>query len=309
MEIIAETLDFELDRDTAVAIGKFDGLHRGHERLLQEVLSKKAEGLAACVFTFEPSPAVFFGFSDGRELSTREEKRRILDEMGIDYLIEFPMTADTAGMDPEFFVKEILVKRLHTKWIVAGTDVSFGKKGAGNAALLEKLSEGLEYRLTTIEKVKDGETEISSTLVRKCVEQGDMEYVQKLLGAPYSICGKVIHGRALGRKMGMPTVNVVPEEKKLLPPCGVYCSMVKLGGEEYPSISNIGHKPTVAEGLTLGVETYLYDFDRDIYEEEVEICLYKFLRPEKRFDSLEELQKQVAMDISFGKNYHLSKNS
>lgn len=309
MEIIAGTLDFELNKETAVAIGKFDGMHRGHSRLLQEILDKKKEGLASCVFTFDPSPAVFFGFSDGQELSTKEEKRRLLENMGVDFLIEFPMTIETAGMEPEIFVEEVLVKRLHTRWIVAGTDVSFGKKGAGNATLLERLAVEYGYHLTTIEKVKVDEIEISSTLVRKCVEQGDMEYAESLLGAPYTIHGKVVHGKALGRKMGMPTVNIVPEDKKLLPPCGVYCSAVKLDGKKYPSISNIGYKPTVAEKPVLGVETYLYDFDRDIYGEEIAVHLYSFLRPEKRFDSLEELQKQVSSDIILGKNYHMSKNS
>lgn len=309
MEIIAGTLDFELNRDTAVAIGKFDGMHRGHNRLLQEILDKKREGLAVCVFTFDPSPAVFFGFSDGRELSTKEEKRKQLKRIGVDYLIEFPMTKETAGMEPEAFIDEVLVKRLHTKWIVAGADVSFGKKGAGNAALLEKLAEKYDYHLTTIEKVKEGDTEISSTLVRKMVEQGNMEYANVLLGVPYTIGGKVVHGKAMGRKMGMPTVNLVPEEAKLLPPCGVYVSTVKLAGKEYPSISNIGYKPTVAENLALGLETYLYDFDQDIYDEEIEVCLYKFLRPEMRFASLEELKQQVQNDISIGKDYHFLKNS
>lgn len=309
MEIISGTLDFELNKDTAVAIGKFDGMHRGHGSLLQEVLKKKEEGLATCVFTFDPSPAVFFGFSDGRELSTREEKRKLLEGLGVDYLIEFPMTTETAGMEPEVFIEEILVNRLHTKWIVAGTDISFGKKGAGNAALLEGLATQYGYRLTTIEKVKVDDTEISSTLVRKHVELGDMEYVETLLGTPYTISGKVVHGKALGRKMGMPTINIVPEATKLLPPCGVYCSTVILEGKEYPAISNIGYKPTVAENLALGVETYLYDFERDIYDEEVTVCLYKFLRPEMRFDSMETLRKQVLSDISIGKDYHFLKNS
>lgn len=309
MEIIAGTLDFELNRDTAVAIGKFDGMHRGHNRLLQEILDKRQKGLAACVFTFDPSPAVFFGFSDGRELSTREEKRKLLEKMGVDYLIEFPMTAESAGMEPEIFIEDILVKRLHTKWIVAGNDVSFGKKGAGNAMMLEALADKYGYCLTTIDKVKAGDAEISSTLVRKVVEQGDMEYVNVLLGAPYTISGKVVHGKAMGRKMGMPTVNLVPEENKLLPPCGVYVSSVRFGGKEYPSISNIGYKPTVADNLALGLETYLYDFDRDIYDEEIEVCLYKFLRPEMRFSSLEELREQVQKDIFTGKNYHFLKNS
>lgn len=309
MEIVAGTLDFELNRETAVAIGKFDGMHRGHSKLLQEVLDKKASGLAACVFTFEPSPAVFFGFSDGRELSTGEEKRRLLERMGVDYLIEFPMTQDTANMEPEVFIEEILVKKLHTRWIVAGADVSFGKKGAGNAAMLKANAEKYGYCLTTIDKVREGENIISSTLVRSHVEQGNMEYVEVLLGSPYTITGKVVHGKSMGRKMGMPTVNIIPSDKKLLPPNGVYCSAVRVNGKEYPSISNIGHKPTVADNLALGVETHLYDFDEDIYGEEIEVCLYKFLRPEMRFSSLEELQKQIKSDILVGKNYQMSKNS
>lgn len=309
MEIIAGTLDFELNRDTAVAIGKFDGMHRGHSRLLAEVLEKKKAGLATCVFTFEPSPAVFFGISDGRELSTREEKRILLERMGVDYLIEFPMTWDTANMEPEIFIEEVLVKRLHTKWIVAGTDLSFGKKGAGNALLLEKQACKYGYRLTTIEKVKYGEKEISSTLVRSYVEQGNMEYAEALLGGPYTITGKVVHGKSMGKKMGMPTVNIIPQEKKLLPPAGVYCSAVKINGELYPSITNIGCKPTIEDNLAIGVETHLYDFDEDIYDEQIEVCLYKFLRPEKKFSSLEELQAQVKNDILIGKNYQMSKNS
>ena len=167
MEIIAGTLDFELNKATAVAIGKFDGLHLGHRELIEQVLQKKAEGLTSCVLTFDPSPAVFFGFSDGKELNTAQEKRDILERLGVEVLMEFPMTAETAAMPPEVFVEEILVNKLHTKWIVAGTDVSFGDKGAGDAALLERLSEKFGYRLTTIDKVKYEGEEISSTRIRK----------------------------------------------------------------------------------------------------------------------------------------------
>lgn len=309
MEIIAGTLDFELNKDTAVAMGKFDGLHLGHGRLMQELLQKKKAGLAVCVFTFDPSPAVFFGLSDGRELSTREEKRRILEKLGVDILVEFPMTKETAGMEPELFVEEILIKRMHTKWIVAGTDVSFGNKGAGNAELLNTLAHKYGYGITTIEKVKYADREISSTLVRELLEQGKMEEVTELLGEPYTICGNVVHGKALGRKLGMPTVNIVPKKTKLLPPCGVYCSSVRWGNRSYAAISNIGYKPTVGEALELGVESHIYDFDKDIYGEEIEVCFYRFLRPEKRFASLEELSEQVAEDILVGKNYQMWKNS
>ena len=132
MEIIAGTTDFYLEKDTAVAIGKFDGVHLGHRRLLEEILNKKKNGLAACVFTFDPTPAVLFGLSDGKELTTREEKRRLFEHLGIDILIEFPLTKETAATEPERFVTEILAKQMNTRFVAAGEDLSFGKNGAGN---------------------------------------------------------------------------------------------------------------------------------------------------------------------------------
>ena len=309
MEIIAGTLDFELNRDTAVAIGKFDGLHLGHRELIGQVLKKKDCGLTPCVLTFDPSPAVFFGFSDGKEINTASEKRDILAGMGVEVLVEFPMRADTAGMPAEVFVEEILVKKLHTKWIIAGTDVSFGDKGAGDAALLEKLSVKYGYQLTTIDKVLyDGE-EISSTRIRKNLLEGNMQYAELLMGAPYTISGEVVHGKALGRRIGMPTVNILPSENKLMPPCGVYFSNVYVEGKEYGGISNVGYKPTVNKEPVLGVETYIYDFSGDLYDKQISVALLAFKRPEMQFATIEELKHQMEEDISAGRTFHLSKKS
>lgn len=308
MEIIAGTLDFELNKATAVAIGKFDGLHLGHRELIEQVLQKQSEGLTPCVLTFDPSPTIFFGFSDGKELNTAQEKRDILEQMGVEVLMEFPMTAETATMPPEVFVEEILVNKLHTKWIVAGTDVSFGDKGAGDAVLLERLSEKFGYQLTTIDKVMYEGEEISSTRIRKHLMQGDMQYVEKLLGTPYTIEGEVVHGKALGRKMGMPTVNILPSLNKLMPPCGVYFSKVFAEGKVYAGISNIGYKPTVNKEPVLGVETYIYDFSGDLYDKTIRISLLAFKRPEMQFLTIEELKQQMEEDIQAGKMYHLLKN-
>ena len=304
MEIITGTFDFKLNRKTAVAIGKFDGLHLGHRRLLQEILEKKKDGLAACVLTFDPSPAVFFGLADGKELTTKEEKRRLLERMGVDVLVEFPMTKESAAMEPGAFIEEVLVQKLQVCFLAAGVDVSFGARGAGNAQLLQELSQINGYQVKTIEKVKLEETEISSTLVRSQVECGNMPYVEALLGMPYTIGGVVQHGRALGRKLGMPTVNLLPEKDKLLPPNGVYYSEVLYGGKKYAAISNIGYKPTVSEEKIVGVESYLYDFEEEIYGEEIEVSLLAFKRPEMRFSGVEELQAQMQEDIHLGKNYH-----
>lgn len=309
MEIIAGTLDFELNRDTAVAIGKFDGMHLGHRELIGRLLQKKECGLAPCVLTFDPSPAVFFGFSDGKEINTVSEKRDILAVMGVEVLVEFPMCSETACMPAEVFVEEILVKRLHTKWIIAGTDVSFGDKGAGDAVLLERLSVKYGYQLTTIDKVLyDGE-EISSTRIRKNLLEGNMQYAELLMGAPYTISGEVVHGKALGRRIGMPTVNILPSENKLMPPCGVYFSNVYVEGKEYGGISNVGYKPTVNKEPVLGVETYIYDFSGDLYDKQISVALLAFKRPEMQFATIEELKHQMEEDISAGRTFHLSKKS
>ena len=304
MEIIADTTQFYLEIDTAVAIGKFDGLHIGHRRLLDEILEQKQNGLAACVFTFDPAPAVLFGASDGRELMTREEKRTQLERMGVDILVEFPLSYQTAAMEPEEFISEILTKQMNVRFIAAGTDLSFGAKGRGNAELLKTMAGEFDYQVKTIDKVKFGDREISSTYVREQGENGDLLLAERLLGRPYTIMGTVVHGNRIGRTLGMPTVNVIPPENKLMPPCGVYYSSVWHRGKRYRAISNVGYKPTVTNERVMGVEAYIYDFHEEIYGEEIEICLHEFKRPERKFDSLNELKEQLARDIKAGADWN-----
>lgn len=300
VEIITNTTEFELKRETAATIGKFDGIHIGHRKLIERILACKRDGLAACVFTFDPSPAVFFGRSDAFVLTTKEEKRLLFEKMGVDILIEYPMNRETAAMPPEVFAREVLAERMKVRFLAAGSDLSFGAKGAGNAALLESLGPELGFTVETIEKVRvDGEV-VSSTLVREQVETGDVEKAAKLLGMPYLICGEVVHGNRIGRLLGFPTVNLLPDGCKLLPPCGVYFTEVCHKGKHYHAITNVGYKPTVTEERTLGVESYLYDFDDVIYDETIEVYFHKFHRFEKRFDSLEELKNQLKADIAEG---------
>lgn len=302
MEIIAGTTDFYLEKDTAVAIGKFDGVHLGHRRLLEEIIAKKKDGLAACVFTFDPAPAVLFGLSDGKELTTREEKRRLFERLGIDILIEFPLTKETAATEPERFVSEILAKQMNTRFVAAGEDLSFGKNGAGNALLLEKMAPQLGFCVKTIEKIEVDGIEVSSTYIRKLVEEGRMEEAESMLGMPYTLVGTVEHGNHIGHTLGFPTVNLLPSAGKLLPPNGVYYAAVRYYGRVYKAISNLGTKPTVSEEKVMGVESYLYDFDQDIYGQEIEVALKSFRRPERKFSSLEELKTQLDQDIADGRN-------
>ncbi len=304
MRIIADTTDFELLLPTAVTLGKFDGLHRGHKELIKKIIGLKSRGLLAVVFTFDPPPEVLFGSRDRKELTTREEKRKIFEKMGIDILIEYPLTTDTAAIAPEEFVEEILTGRMKMAYLAAGYDVSFGHKGAGNADLLKRLAPKLNFELDIMDKVCDHGREISSTYVREEVEQGNMAQVTELLGEPYRIIGEIMHGAKLGRTIGMPTINILPEKEKLLPPKGVYYSITTLGQKEYKSITNIGNKPTVSDKNQIGVETYIYEFDKDVYGKTAVVKLLQFKRPEMRFANLEELKQQMMKDVEAGRNYH-----
>lgn len=303
MEIIAGTSDFYLKERTAAALGKFDGIHIGHRRLLEEILERKQDGLAACVFTFDPAPAVLFGGSDGRELTTREEKRVLFERMGVDILIEFPLTLETAAMEPEVFAEEVLAKRMQVEFLAAGSDLSFGCKGRGDAALLQRLGPELGFTVKIIDKVCVDGRQVSSTCVREQVEAGNMELAERLLGMPYIIAEEVVTGNRLGRTIGFPTVNVLPAKNKLLPPNGVYFSEVHCRGKMYRAISNVGYKPTVTEERVMGVESYLYDFDQEVYGEPIEVYLLAFRRPERQFQNVEALRAQLEEDIAAGAVY------
>lgn len=287
-----------------MAIGKFDGIHLGHQKLLRCILEQKGQGRKAVAFTFDPPPAALFGFSQDKELMTREEKRAAFGEMGIDVLVEFPLTYETAAILPEDFVAGTLVGKLRAAYLAAGTDVSFGDKGKGDAALLHAMAGKYGYEVHIIEKVCYNGKAVSSTGVREAVEQGRMEEAACLLGSPYEIRGTVLHGNRFGRTIGMPTVNLIPPREKLLPPNGVYYSQVELEGRRLAGITNIGYKPTVSEERRMGVETYIYGFGREIYGAGIKVSLLGFKRPEMKFRGTEELKRQMVRDIEEGRQYH-----
>lgn len=306
MRIIQGTTDFRLENRSAVAIGKFDGMHLGHQKLLDKVLEQKQKnGILSVIFTFEPSPEAFFTGSEVKGLMTREEKRLVFEKLGIDVLIEFPMNEETAATEPERFVTEYLVEKLNAAVIVAGTDISFGCKGEGDAALLKRMAQISGYHADIIDKVTFEGREISSTFIRETVRHGDMESVTLLMGGSYQISGVVSHGMGLAKRMGMPTANIIPETEKLLPPAGVYYSYAWLDGARYKAISNVGCKPTVNNDEVMGVETYLYDFDEAVYGKGITVELLRFKRPELKFDSVEALRAQMQMDISDGRKFHM----
>lgn len=314
MVTISSTVNFHLNEDTVVAIGKFDGIHKGHLEIIKKMLEyKKNEGLKTAILTFDTPPSEII---DGKAhdharhtkvLTTLVEKRRLFQEFNIDYLIEFPFNEETAQISAEQFIKQVLMERMRMCAVVVGSDCRFGKRGQGNAKTLMEYGAQFGYDTEVIDKVVCGETEISSSYIRSLVENGNIEGANKLLMRPFMFYGEVVHGRELGRSLGMPTVNLIPQEDKLLPPSGVYYSRVNHMGQEYRSITNIGCKPTVAGDVSepvMGVETYIYNFDEDVYGDNVYVSLYKYVRSEMKFDSVEDLKKQMEKDIMLGMEWH-----
>ena len=208
------------------------------------------------------------------------------------------MTRQTAAIPAEDFARRYLSGALCGRFIAAGDDLSFGQYGKGDAKLLQGLSAELEFEVKTISKVEIEGIPASSTYVRSLVESGKMEETSVFLGEPYCIDGMVVHGRHLGHELGFPTINLLPQEEKLLPPFGVYASKVRIDGKLYCGITDIGRKPTVDgnAGLT-GVETNLFDFDGDLYGREVQVYLHHFQRPERKFENVDALKRQIALDV------------
>lgn len=284
MEIITG-LDFRL-KNSSISLGKFDGIHRGHRFLLERVTGQKES--VPTVFTFETSPSV-------SKIYTQKEKDWILGRLGIRREVIFPFNEITKKMSPEEFIEKILVEKMDVKYICVGKDFHFGRNREGDIHTLEAYQEKYHYLVESFPKLTCDDEVISSTRVRSLMESGALPMVNELLGAPYFVQGEVLHGNALGRRLNMPTANILPDGEKKLLPYGVYVTTVQVKGTYYHGVTNIGKKPTVGE-YAVGVETYLMDFHQNIYGEEIQVFFHEFIRPEKKFESVEALRRQVERD-------------
>ena len=305
MQIITSLDEIKLEMPSAVAIGKFDGIHLGHRQLLGEIVAKKQEGFQAVVFTFNPSPSVLFSKVREKELTSRDEKRQLFEALGIDVLVEFSLTYETAATPKEVFVEEILVQKLNAKYIVAGTDLSFGKNGEGNSAFLVEKSGQFGFQVEIIDKISYKGEIISSTLVRSAISEGNVKKARFMLGSPYFVQGIVQKGNQIGRTIGFPTVNITAGDDKLLPPNGVYKTEVIVEGRIFEAITNVGCKPTVTDSGQVFIESYLYNFTENIYGKKIEVHFLEFMRKEQKFSNIEELKKQLQKDIGLGQKINV----
>ncbi|MBO5302442.1 MAG: bifunctional riboflavin kinase/FAD synthetase [Lachnospiraceae bacterium] len=301
MKYIKNTTEFQITEPTVISLGKFDGIHRGHECLMNYLAAKRKQGLKTVIFTFDipPKQQVEEAY-ETKVLTTNDEKMHLFEQHGIDYLIECPFTPEIMHMEAEAFV-EMIAKRLQVKDIVVGTDFRFGHNRKGDYQLLQQLAPVYGYDVEVVEKVQDSGRDISSTFIREEIFAGHIEKANDLLGYDYFVQGIVVHGNKIGRTLQMPTANLVPLPEKLLPPFGVYVSRTWIDGKCYGGISNVGCKPTIEGKNPVGVETNLFDFDADIYGKEIKVEFLKPVRKEMKFHSLEELKTQMQKDVAYGK--------
>ena len=285
---------FDGRNHTAVTLGKFDGLHRGHQKLLNRIMKYAQK---------EDCDSVVCAFDMDRDcLMTNEERRAFLEDK-VDYLIEIPFTREMMEMEAEKFIDEILHKKLHASHIVVGTDFNFGHEKRGNHQMLEKYAAKYGYTVDVVEKAYYKDREISSTYIRELLLDGNVPLANELLGYPYEITSVVEHGQQLGRTLGFPTMNLAPQEKKILPKYGVYACRVLVDGVWYGGVGNAGVKPTVAQEKRRLFEVYVYGYEGDAYGKTATVQILEFERPETKFHSVEELKDRVMKDMRYGEEY------
>ena len=278
------------DRKTAL-LGLFDGLHRGHMSAVRELLKCDGEKI---VYTFDSLSMTTKGARG--LLMTDSEKRRMLEALGVDRVISEDF-AKVRDITPKEFVEKVLCGGLRVTKVICGENFRFGKGGAAGADELTSLCREYGIETKVVPTVYDGGSPISTTRIREHIELGEIEEANRLLDREYSFSGEIAHGFRIGSRMGIKTLNIPFDPVKALPKKGVYASRVKLSGEELIGITNIGTRPTVHDDGEVVIETHLLDFSGDIYGERAEVKLTAFMREEKRFGSLDELQKTVAHDI------------
>lgn len=287
-----------------VAVGKFDGEHRGHQKIIATMLTvAREQGLKTAIFTFGTPPAAVVSGQRRPQILTNEERRERLHQAGIDYIVEYPFDAEIAAMDGEDFVREILLGAMRMRAIVGGEDLRFGKAGAVNAAKLKSLGERLHFSVYIIQKETEAGEEISSSLIRDALAAGDMAKANTLLGMPYTAEGVVQHGNGIGNRiLGFPTINLLLPAGKLLPRRGVYQTETVLpDGRTFRSITNVGTNPSVEQdhlSHRLRLESFLLDFSGNLYDTRVRLRFLRFIRPEKKFASLTALKQQIMADLS-----------
>jgi len=288
------------DRPLAVMIGNFDGVHRGHQAMVERTLAAARErGLGAAALTFEPHPReVFSAATAPARITPLREKLRLLTELGLDHIHVARFTRAFAALAPDAFVDQILVNTLRARWIMVGADFCFGARRAGTVALLSTLAAARGIELEVLDDVLEDNERISSSVVRGALDAGDLERARRLLGRPFQISGRVVHGQKLGRTLGFPTANIHLKFNR--PPVfGIFAVRVH-GIEAAPldAVASLGFRPTVTQERRASLEVFIFDFKGDLYDRRLDIEFVAKLRDEETYQGLDALKAAIARDCT-----------
>jgi len=286
-----------------LSIGNFDGVHTGHRVVINKLAEKgKLLGLPVVLMVFEPQPLEFFLKDNAPSRLTRLREKIIhLQSVPVDDLVIVNFNQSFANLDPEYFIQEVLLKQLNIKYLVVGDDFHFGKARRGNFALLQESGKKQGFKVTDTASFLVKGTRVSSTQIRDALSNGDLVKAELMLGRPYSVCGKVVHGEQLGRQIGFPTANIQLLRKNTAIEGVFAVTMTGIGTQSIAGVANVGTRPTVNGGTRVVLETHLFDFNQDIYGQQVEVHFLYKIRSEKRFQSLDDLKRQIQLDTAQAK--------
>ncbi|ADQ14752.1 bifunctional riboflavin kinase/FAD synthetase [Halanaerobium hydrogeniformans] len=301
MQIItSENYDNFRENNSVIAIGAFDGLHKGHQLIIEKCIeTAKLNQLPSAVLSFNPHPLeVIPDQTPPPALVSRKQKLSILENMGLDYYFEQKFDEEFAGLSAVEFVENILTEKLKLDTVVVGSDFRFGKNNEANVEILNKLADIHGFKTKIISQLNANEDRISSTRIRNLLQKGKLNKAEELLGRPFQICGRVVHGKKIGRKLGFPTANLKLESDYVLPPLGVYAVEVHYKGQRFCGAANIGDNPTF-NGVNTSFEIFILDFKDKLYQKRLCVDLVEYIRPEKEFADVEELKEQMRKDVLY----------
>ncbi|MBI1869950.1 MAG: bifunctional riboflavin kinase/FAD synthetase [Chlamydiae bacterium] len=288
----------EIKQPCLVTLGNFDGVHLGHQRIVQELVKRARQSKASSVLvTFNPHPRkVLDPHTPLQMITSLEEKIRLVGKLDVDQMVIIPFDLGFSRISAESFVRDILFPSLKFLELIVGRNFSFGRGRQGNVDLLKRLSVELGYKIDFVEPVQAGEKVVSSSLIRQLIHHGNFKEIPKFLGRPYSLFGRVVKGQKMGKKLGFPTANL-DVGAFILPPRGVYAVRTKVLGEKVLGLANIGVRPTFTQDKVLTFEVHLLDFDKDIYGEDLEVTFLEYIRDERFFQNQDQLCQQIEKDI------------
>ena len=301
-----DTQSYFEEKNLCLAIGNFDGFHQGHIAILNSLKKiSNEENQPAAIMSFNPHPRKFFDKKiENFNIYSKSDKINFLKKFGINIFIEFTFDKNLSELSANQFVENILINKLNIKNVVVGKDFKFGRDRSGNFKILENYSKENDLNLYLVQSImlNDGSDKYSSSIIRDNIRNGEMEKVISALGRAWHMTGKIIEGNKRARKINFPTANVIPG-KHILPRKGVYCVEAYINNEKYLGISNFGERPTV-DGSKLLLETHIFNFNQEIYGNDLTVQFLTFIRPEQKFANFDELAKQIKKDIEIAKKYH-----